>query len=399
MLKTRATREAIFEKALCRESLDDVEVVSLLATPPGKPLSDLFAIARMLREHVFGEQVFIYGFVYFSTYCQNHCSFCLYRQENNAAPRYRKSTEAILDIAQELADDEVHLLDLTMGEDPYYLQGDGERLLELVGRIREVVPLPLMVSPSVLKPATLIEMAHLGIDWYACYQETFNEGIFARLRPGQDFDRRLAAKVQARQAGLLTEEGLLLGVGESPADSALAVKSMETLQASQVRAMTFRPQCGTPMGNWQAPDPLDELRAIATFRICFPDRLIPASLDVDGLQGLRARLDAGANVVTSVIPSQHGLAGVSRARLDIEDGQRTVSAVTSEIERLGLKIAPTSVYQHWLEKEKRSRVSHQSLPEHERGDGDTKEQEHGMKQVSQSLWRVGRQDHVDSKSM
>ena len=76
---------------------------------------------------------------------------------------------------------------------------------------------------------------------------------------------------------------------------------METLHASQVRAMTFRPQCGTPMANWREPDPLDELRTIATFRICFPDRLIPASLDVDGLQGLRARLDAGANVVTSVI--------------------------------------------------------------------------------------------------
>jgi methylornithine synthase len=159
--------------------------------------------------------------------------------------------------------------------------------------------------------------------------------------------------MHARQAGLLIEEGLLLGVGESPANGALAVKAIEALCASQVRAMTFRPQLGTPMANWQPPDPLDELRTITTFRICFPERLIPASLDVDGVQGLQSRLNAGANVVTSMIPPRYGLAGVSRAQLDIEDGLRTVSAVTPVIEQLGLRVAPVSVYQKWLKKEKR----------------------------------------------
>lgn len=345
--------EPILEKALCGQPLDKVEVASLLATPRGKSLERLFATARTLRERVFGDEIFLYGFVYLSTYCRNHCNFCLYREGNSASPRYRKSIKVILDVARALAADGVHLLDLTMGEDPYYLEGGGGRLLEMVGEVREAVPLSVMVSPGVLTPGTLVEIARLGVDWYACYQETFNESLFARLRIEQDFNRRLVAKVHARQAGLLIEEGLLLGLGESPADGALAVKAIEALSASQVRAMTFRPQAGTPMANWQAPDPLDELRAIATFRICFPDRLVPASLDVDGVQGLKARLDAGANVVTSVIPPRYGLAGVSRSQLDIEDGHRTVSAVAPVIEQLGLRIASESVYQKWLKKEKR----------------------------------------------
>lgn len=358
--KTTKSVEPIFEKACCGQPLDEVEVTSLLATPPGKSLDALFATARTLRERAFGKQAFLYGFVYFSTYCRNHCCFCLYRQGNSDSPRYRKDTSAILDAAQALADDGVHLVDLTMGEDPYYLQGDAEKLLELVSKVRQAVSVSLMVSPGILKSATLNEMSRMGIDWYACYQETFNKNLFARLRIGQDFSKRLSAKLQARQAGLLIEEGLLVGVGESPADRVLAVKAVETMWASQVRAMTFSPQRGTPMADWTAPNPLDELRAIATFRICFPDRLIPASLDVDGLEGLRARLDAGANVVTSVIPPQHGLAGVSRARLDIEDGHRTVSAVTPVIEQLGLKVAPLSAYQQWLEKERRREVGYQN---------------------------------------
>ena len=345
--------EPILEKALCGQPLDKVEVASLLVTPRGKPLNSLFATARALRERAFGEEVFLYGFVYLSTYCQNHCNFCLYRCGNSASPRYRKSIKVILDIARALAADGVHLLDLTMGEDSYYLEGGGGRLLELVDEVREAVPLSVMVSPGVLTPGILVEIARLGADWYACYQETFNESLFARLRIDQDFNRRLAAKVHARQAGLLIEEGLLLGVGESPADGALAIKAIEALSASQVRAMTFRPQRGTPMANWQEPDSLDELRTIATFRICFPERLIPASLDVDGVEGLKSRLDAGANVVTSMIPPRYGLAGVSRSQLDIEDGLRTASVVTPVIEQAGLRIAPVSVYQKWLKKEKR----------------------------------------------
>jgi methylornithine synthase len=358
--------EAILEKRFCGQSLKDSEIAFLLATPPGKPLERLFAAARAQRERVFGDQLFCYGFVYFSTYCRNHCHFCLYRQCNQAAPRYRKGIEAITGVARALEDAGVHLIDLTMGEDPYYLQQDGEKLLELVARCREAVGSPIMVSPGVLNAKLLVETAHQGVDWYACYQETFNRILFHRLRNGQDFKRRLDAKVQARQSGLLIEEGLLLGVGETLPDMLLAVQSIENLNVSQVRAMTFRPQPNTPMDHWQVPDSLDELRTIAAFRLIFPDRLIPASLDVDGLQGLQGRLDAGANVITSLIPPQHSLAGVSRARAGIEEGQRTVSAVTPLIEHLGLKIAPESAYRHWLQKEK---------------------------------WRVGRQDHMDSKSM
>jgi methylornithine synthase len=344
--------EFIFEKTYNRQALNDSELACLLKTPPGRPLERLFSAARAQRERIFGDQIFLYGFVYFSTYCQNHCHFCLYRQSNHSAPRYRKSIKATIDSARAIEDEGVHLVDLTMGEDPFYLTQNGERLLELVRRIRKAVALPVMISPGVLKPRILIEMARQGIDWYACYQETFNERRFARLREAQSFNGRLAAKVQARRSGLLIEEGVLLGIGESCDDLLTALKNMANLKASQVRAMTFRPQRGTPMAACRVSDPLDELRTIAILRLYFPDRLIPASLDVDGLNGLRGRLNAGANVITSVIPPLHNLSGVASADLDIEDGRRTVSAVSQLVEALDLKIAPPSTYRQWLRKEK-----------------------------------------------
>ena len=43
----------------------------------------------------------------------------------------------------------------------------------------------------------------------------------------------------------------------------------------------------------------------------FPKCLIPASLDLEGIDGMVHRLNAGANIVTSILPSDSRLEGVA----------------------------------------------------------------------------------------
>ena len=52
--------------------------------------------------------------------------------------------------------------------------------------------------------------------------------------------------------------------------------------------MTFVPQKGTPLDGHAPGKPQKELLTISVMRLLFPDRLIPASLDVDGLAGLKS---------------------------------------------------------------------------------------------------------------
>ena len=75
-----------------------------------------------MRCREFGDGIFLYGFVYFSTYCRNDCNFCYYRSSNQLPERYRKSREEIIRTAVDLKESGVHLIDLTMGEDDYYLK-------------------------------------------------------------------------------------------------------------------------------------------------------------------------------------------------------------------------------------------------------------------------------------
>ena len=252
----------------------------------------------------------------------------------------------------------VHLLDLTLSEDPV-LRAEGFAVLaHLTARVKEVTGLPLMLSPGVAPAETLLRLKRAGADWYACYQETHSRGLFRRLRPQQSFGARMGAKRAARRAGLLLEEGILCGVGESPRDLARSVKAMGRLGAAQVRAMSFVPHPGIPLPRAPAlaatrgGDPQRELVAIAVLRLAFPDRLIPASLDVDGLAGLERRLAAGANVVTSLIPPGQGLAGVAQSELDIEEGRRTAAEVGEVLRRCGLAPASRAEYAEWLARRK-----------------------------------------------
>jgi len=343
----------ILDNALREKELTKTEISHLMKTSDIVDLYSIFSVAQRLREKNFGNAVFPYGFIYSSTYCSNYCIFCYYRKPNDKCLRYRKTPEKILEYAGELKKSGVHLVDLTMGEDPLiHNEKHYEYLISLVKRIVDDVGLPVMVSPGVIPRKTLRDLAQVGADWYALYQETHNRELFNRLRVGQSFDARMNAKLQAKREGLLIEEGVLIGVGETYQDHVDSILAMKEIGARQVREMGFQPQPNTPMEFCSSPPILDEMKFIAIMRITQPDKLIPASYDIDGIKGLQLRLMAGANVITSLIPPQSGLAGVGQPQLDIKRGLRTVKGVTPYIKRIGLRFASKKRYIEWLEENK-----------------------------------------------
>ena len=338
----------ILEKADQEGCLEREEIVFLLGLTQKSQIDTVFETARGLRFRYFGNRVFLYGFIYVSTFCRNQCNFCSYRSANPLSERYRREAADILEAAQSLAESGVHLIDLTLGEDPLYFQEQGfEPFIQLVKAVHQTTDLPIMVSPGVVPADVLSDFVRAGVSWYACYQETHNQELFTRLRPGQSYAARIENKELACKLGLLTEEGLLCGVGESAQDMAASIEAMRLLDVSQMRAMTFVPQNGTPMQSWKKPNPLRELLTIAVLRLSFPDRLIPATLDVAGLTGLQSRLEAGANVVTSLVPPGFGLAGVAQNSLDIADARRTTAGILPELDKLGMQSASPKDYLAW----------------------------------------------------
>ena len=93
---------------------------------------------------------------------------------------------------------------------------------------------------------------------------------------------------------------------------------------------------------------MEELKIIALMRILYPDALIPASLDVDGIAGLKDRIDAGANLITSIIPPKSGLMGVANSVMDVDEGGRTVEEASEILGSMGLRIATDKEFKEFL---------------------------------------------------
>ena len=323
------------------------EIVRLLKTEDGEEIASLFAKAREVRKHNQGNKIFAYGFVYFTTYCRNNCNFCYYRKSNDIE-RYRKSKEEILATSKALIDSGVNLIDLTMGEDPKYHAEDFETVTEIIRTIKNEYDTPIMISPGVVSNEVIDKFKAAGADWYAVYQETHNRELFEKLRVGQSYDERMNAKLYAHKIGMNIEEGLLAGVGESLEDIADSLTIMGDIGARQVRVMSFVPQEGSPMEGCSSPDRMLELKIIALMRILYPTALIPASLDVDGIDGLEDRINAGANLITSIIPPRSGFMGVAHNTLDVDEGGRTVAEAASILEKMGLHIATREEYKEYI---------------------------------------------------
>ena len=333
-------------------------VVDLLAIEDRTAIEKVMAAARELRTRYFGFDIFLYGFVYFSTYCRNHCSFCYYRKTNTESPRYRKTIEETLSVARDLEESGACLVDLTMGEDPFFHnQENFDVLFRMLEEIKKRSSVAVMVSPGVVPEWVLDEFVRLRADWFALYQETHTPALFESLRIGQSYVERERIRLLAARKGMLVEDGILLGVGENTHDLAHSFFTMQGSCISQARIMGFVPQPQTPMEHFGRPSLDKELLCISLMRLLMPDRLIPASLDIDGIKGLPDRLRAGANVVTSIIPAGRNLAGVSQHELDISAGQRTIPAVKKVLEQLQLKPASSLEYESW-ENLRRERQRH-----------------------------------------
>lgn len=343
----------IVDKLIAGNGVSRDQIKTLLTLDKESDIKQLFSAARQVRSSQFNTDIFLYGFLYFSTYCRNDCSFCQYRNSNTTLPRYRKDIQEILYAAEEMRGAGVHLIDLTMGEDPKMLNPASESSINFVNiakAVKEQTGLPIMISPGVIPHDQIAEIAHSGIEWFACYQETYNEKLFASLRTDQSFSKRIASKQFAKEQGMLVEEGILLGTGEDPDDIVDAVYAMQSEQFDQVRAMRFIPSKGVTIDKSANSRNEQEYLTIAVMRLLMPDALIPASLDVDGLEGLAVRLEAGANVVTSVVPPNRGLAGVANASLDIDESRRSIEHISPILDKLGLQIATHNSYQNWIDR-------------------------------------------------
>ena len=326
--------------------LSDDNLRELVSINEKEELEKLHYVSRKVKDHFFRNKVFLYSFVYFSTYCKNKCAFCYYRKPHDIE-RYRLGVQEVRSICQVLKGENIHMVDLTMGEDPYF-HDSPDRFIDIIKTVKSELNLPIMISPGVMGNEVLKELHENGANFLALYQETHDRSLYQKLRTGQSFDDRVNTRKFAKSIGYCVEDGILTGFGEDTESTIISLRGMEENCPDMVRVMTFVPQEGTPLeGVTQKPN-ISELKILSIMRLMFPDRLIPASLDLEGIDGMVQRLNAGANVVTSIIPSNSSLEGVVNYDRHLEEKDRDPKSVIRRLKGMGMEPATQSDFNRML---------------------------------------------------
>lgn len=182
----RALIESIIERATDCRGLSHREAALLLECEDEELTQRMFALAKEIKQRIYGNRIVMFAPLYLSNYCVNSCTYCPYHIANKTIPRKKLSQEEIAREVVALQDMGHKRLALEAGEDP--LHNPLEYILESIktiysikhknGAIRRV---------NVNIAATTVEnyrrLKDAGIGTYILFQETYHKERYERLHP------------------------------------------------------------------------------------------------------------------------------------------------------------------------------------------------------------------------
>ena len=176
----------LLDKARDCKGLTHREAAVLLECDLPEENERMFALARELKQKLYGNRIVMFAPLYLSNYCVNGCTYCPYHCTNKHIARKKLSQEEIVREVIALQDMGHKRLALETGEDPVH--NPIEYVLESIrtiygihhknGAIRRV---------NVNIAATTVEnyrkLHEAGIGTYILFQETYNRQAYEELHP------------------------------------------------------------------------------------------------------------------------------------------------------------------------------------------------------------------------
>ncbi|MEN6549498.1 MAG: [FeFe] hydrogenase H-cluster radical SAM maturase HydG [Armatimonadia bacterium] len=177
--------QAILDKAATFAGLTHREAAVLLNVDDPETLEAVYALARKVKEHIYGRRIVLFAPLYLSDHCVNRCTYCAYNHDN-CSSRRRLSQEEVLEEVQVLERMGHKRLALEAGEDPVNCPLD-----YIIECIETVYSLKLdngaIRRVNINIAATTVEdyrrLKDAGIGTYILFQETYHKPTYEQVHP------------------------------------------------------------------------------------------------------------------------------------------------------------------------------------------------------------------------
>lgn len=267
---------AVFEAALSRGRRGEVDLDSALTlfrgASQGGGAPELFAAASKVRDQNLGRELRLTAHVHMVTRCEvsPSCKYCSLASSIVAVQdeRDRIPKKRLVEAVRYATARGVQSVVLVGGTD---FRGSDAAVREAVETVRTVseVELGLDVGPSI-SPDTVDWLRGENVRTIYCSVETVNRRAFARAKPGDDLNARLAFDTMLGQHGVGQGNVVMNGLGSTKdlLDSILFLRQFRRL--SHLYISTFHPVRGTPWARRRPASLRTSLKALAIARLALP---------------------------------------------------------------------------------------------------------------------------------
>ena len=198
----------ILAKAGLGKCLSHREAAVLLECETHEHWNKIFALAREIKQKIYGNRIVMFAPLYLSNHCVNGCTYCPYHAKNKTIPRRKLSQEEIRREVMALQDMGHKRLALETGEHP--VESPIEYVLESIdtiysirhrnGQIRRV---NVNIAATTVENYKLLRDA--GIGTYILFEETYDKSTYEKLHPSgpkKDWAYHTEAMDRAMEGGI-----------------------------------------------------------------------------------------------------------------------------------------------------------------------------------------------------
>lgn len=244
-------------------------------------------------------------FIPLTSLCRDRCGYCTFAKSPHRVESPYLSIDSILEVARAGAAAGCHEALFTLGEYPEFRYEEARAWLDENGYANTIEYLAAAAA-AVLAETGLLPHANAGALDHADLTllrsvspsqgmmiESLNPDLAAhRGAPDKTPERRLATLDAAGELAIPFTTGILIGIGESPADRITALEAIASAHekyghVQEVIVQNFVPKLDTEMRNWPACSHAELLETIRIAR-----EILPASIHLQAPPNLSEDLDS-----------------------------------------------------------------------------------------------------------
>ena len=242
---------------------------------PASELPTLLALAHEVRRRWWGEGVELESLISAKTGgCPEDCAFCSQSMHYDA-PAQRHAFLPLADVLAAAratqASGATHFCIVVA------VRGPDRRLMDQVLRavegVRAETGLEVDCSLGILDRAQAEALRDAGVYRYNHNLET-SRSFFGEIVSTHSWEERVETCRLVREVGMGLCSGGILGMGETWEQRLEFAFELRELEPDEVPLNFLNPRPGTPLAGRRPLKPSEALRAIAIFRLVFPDRII-----------------------------------------------------------------------------------------------------------------------------